>query len=61
MSKNKQLVIYGVGETAEMIADYFMRDSDYEVVAFTVDAAYKKADSLLGRATTCLQPHRLAS
>lgn len=48
MSKSKKLVVYGVGETAEMIADYFMRDSDYDVVAFTVDKEYIQADSLLG-------------
>ncbi len=39
-SKEKKIVIYGSGETAEMIADYFIQDSVYEVVAFTVDRDY---------------------
>ncbi|MES2628606.1 MAG: acetyltransferase [Bacteroidota bacterium] len=46
--KDKKLVIYGVGETAEIIADYFMHDSDYQVVAFTVDSEFKKVDELMG-------------
>lgn len=41
MNKDKKLIIYGVGETAEMIADYFIRDSSYDVVAFTVDSEFK--------------------
>jgi sugar O-acyltransferase (sialic acid O-acetyltransferase NeuD family) len=48
MNKTKKLVVYGVGETAEIIADYFKHDSNYEVVAFTVDAEYKKEDVLNG-------------
>jgi sugar O-acyltransferase (sialic acid O-acetyltransferase NeuD family) len=48
MTKGKKLVVYGIGETAEMIADYFIQDSEYDVVAFTVDAEYKKSDTLLG-------------
>lgn len=46
--KNKKLVIYGIGETADIAYEYFTHDSDYEVVAFTVDAAYKKEDTHLG-------------
>jgi sugar O-acyltransferase (sialic acid O-acetyltransferase NeuD family) len=48
MHKTKKLVVYGIGETAEMIADYFIHDSIYEVVAFTVDREYLNAESLLG-------------
>lgn len=46
---NKQLVIYGMGETAEIMADYFMRDSDYEVVGFTVDSEFNTAKRLMGK------------
>ena len=38
--KSKKLIIYGSGETAEIAADYFIHDSDYEVIAFTVDKNY---------------------
>lgn len=37
---NKKLVIVGVGETAELAADYFTYDSNYEVVAFAAEQAY---------------------
>jgi len=46
--KNKKLVIYGIGETADIAYEYFTHDSDYEVVAFTVDAEYKKEETHLG-------------
>lgn len=36
----KQLVIFGTGEIAQLAHFYFSTDSEYEVVAFTVDAAY---------------------
>lgn len=42
--KNKNLVIYGIGETADIAYEYFTHDSEYEVVAFTVDKAYKSGD-----------------
>lgn len=48
MNKDRKLVVYGIGETAEMIADYFIQDSNYEVVAFTVDSQYLDKDTLLG-------------
>ena len=34
------LVIFGTADTAQMAHFYFTKDTDYEVVAFTVDAAY---------------------
>lgn len=40
MDKTKQLIIYGIGETAEIAYEYFTHDSEYEVVAFTADQAY---------------------
>lgn len=36
----KPLVIFGASDIAQLAHYYFSRDSDYEVVAFTVDAAY---------------------
>lgn len=36
----KPLVIFGAGDIAQLAHYYFSTDSDYEVVAFTVDAAY---------------------
>lgn len=42
--KNKKLIIYGIGETADIAYEYFTYDSDYEVVAFTVDKEYKISD-----------------
>ncbi len=36
----KPLVIFGVGEIAQLAHFYFTKDSDREVAAFTVDSAY---------------------
>lgn len=36
----KRLVIFGTGDIAQIAHLYFSSDSDYEVVAFTVDGAY---------------------
>lgn len=38
----KKLVIFGVGEQAELAYFYFKNESDYDVVAFTVDHAFIK-------------------
>lgn len=38
--KTKKLVIFGCGEIGQLAHHYFSSDSDYEVVAFTVDAAF---------------------
>lgn len=46
--KSKKLVIFGTGETADIAYEYFTHDSDYEVVGFTVEPAYKKEDELYG-------------
>ncbi|GAA0688730.1 acetyltransferase [Marinobacterium maritimum] len=37
---NKKLVIFGCGDIAELALYYFSKDSEYEVVAFTVDNEY---------------------
>ena len=44
----KQLVIFGLGEMAQLAHFYFSRESDYEVVAFTVDAAYIEGATFCG-------------
>lgn len=46
--KDKKLVIFGTGETADIAYEYFTHDSGYEVIGFTVEAAYKKEDELHG-------------
>jgi FlaA1/EpsC-like NDP-sugar epimerase len=38
--KSKKVIIIGVGETADLAYNYFMLDSDYDVVAFAVDKEY---------------------
>jgi sugar O-acyltransferase (sialic acid O-acetyltransferase NeuD family) len=41
-----KLVIVGDGETAEIAYEYFTYDSKYQVVAFSVEKAYRKHDTL---------------
>lgn len=41
MEKSKKLIVYGMGETAEIVADYFKHDSIYEVIGFCVDKAFR--------------------
>jgi len=40
--KKKKLVIFGSGDIAQLAHYYFHTDSEYEVVAFTIDASYIK-------------------
>jgi sugar O-acyltransferase (sialic acid O-acetyltransferase NeuD family) len=47
--KRAKLVIVGDSAFAEVAYEYFTHDSDYEVVAFAVESAYLKRDSLCGR------------
>lgn len=44
----KPLVIFGLGDIAQLAHYYFSTDSNYEVVAFTVDAAYITATEFCG-------------
>lgn len=46
--KEKKLVIVGDSAFAEIAYEYFTHDSDYTVVAFSVEKEYLKKDSLLG-------------
>src|SRR6187200_1714455 len=43
-----RLVIFGTGDIARLANFYFTRDSPHEVVAFTVDAEYRRGDSFEG-------------
>ncbi len=42
------IVIFGAGDIARLAHFYFTRDSEHRVVAFTVDAAYRR-DTMLAR------------
>lgn len=44
----KPLVIFGCGDIAQLANYYFITDSNYEVVAFTVDATYIKESEFCG-------------
>lgn len=44
----KELVIIGAGETALLAYEYFTHDSNFEVVAFSVDRAFIKETSVCG-------------
>ncbi|UYO44982.1 acetyltransferase [Rhodopseudomonas palustris] len=45
---NKKLIIFGAGEIAQLAQYYFSTDSNHDVVAFTVDAAYVGAGEFCG-------------
>lgn len=45
---NRRLVIFGSGDIAQLAHYYFSSDSNYEVVAFTVDAEYIDAERFCG-------------
>ncbi len=45
----RKLVVFGAKQIAEVCAFYFNHDSEYEVVAFTVDAAFVQEDTCAGR------------
>ncbi len=44
----KPLVIFGTGDIAQLAHYYFRTDSDYEIVAFTVDANYIRESEFCG-------------
>jgi sugar O-acyltransferase (sialic acid O-acetyltransferase NeuD family) len=49
MSDKRRLVIVGDSAFAEIACEYFDQDSDYKVVAFSVEKAYLRRTELLGR------------
>ena len=42
-----KLIIFGAGDIARLAHFYFKRDSEHEVVAFTVDEKYKQGETFL--------------
>jgi len=42
-----KLIVFGAGDIARLAYFYFSRDSDHEVVAFTVDPAYQTSDRFM--------------
>ena len=44
----RKLIIFGAGQTAEVAHFYFSNDSQFDVVAFTVNAEYIAEDTLFG-------------
>lgn len=46
--KTKQLIIVGGGETAELAYYYFQQDSEFEVVAFSIEQTFLDTDTLHG-------------
>ena len=46
--KKHKIIIFGTGTYAEIIKQYLTDDSEYEVVAFTLDDNYIKEDTYLG-------------
>ena len=49
MPEERPLVIFGTGDVAELAHRYFTRDFGRQVVAFTVDRAYRAAETFLDR------------
>ena len=45
----KKLIIFGNSQIAELASFYFEKDSDYEIVAYTLDEAYLTKNSFLGK------------
>lgn len=45
----KEIVIFGTGDIGRLANVYFDRDSEYQVVAFTVDRAYMQDETFEGR------------
>ena len=42
------LVIFGSGDIAQLAHFYFSTDSEYEIVAFAVDSAYRTTTTFFG-------------
>jgi sugar O-acyltransferase (sialic acid O-acetyltransferase NeuD family) len=45
----KKLVLFGNGKIADVLGDYFQRDSDYEIAAYTCEAPHVTAEEHRGR------------
>ncbi len=53
--KNKNLIIYGDSSFSEMVAHYFQTDSEYKVVAYCVDEAYRSREEIGGLPVVALE------
>jgi sugar O-acyltransferase (sialic acid O-acetyltransferase NeuD family) len=47
--KTRQIIVFGIGEIAELADFYFTHDSEFEVAGFTVDGAFLTQPEFLGR------------
>ena len=45
----KEIIIFGTGDISQIASYYFNTDSEYEVVAFTVNKEYKDSSTFLGK------------
>lgn len=48
MTGSRKLIIVGESAFAEVAYEYFTHDSEYEVVAFAVEASFRKRENLFG-------------
>ena len=48
VSKSKKLIIFGLGDFAEIAMEYFDKDSEFEVVGFSVEKEYLRSTQNLG-------------
>ena len=55
MKKTKKLIIVGIGETGLIAYEYFQYDSEYEVVAFSVNEQYITKNEILGLPVVSLE------
>ena len=57
--KDRRLVIFGIDDMAARMHHYFQQCSIYKIAGFTVDAAFKTSDNLLGHPVTSFEdlPH----
>jgi len=53
--KNKNLIIYGDSDFAQMLAHYFETDSEYKVVGYCVDKAYQTQEEIDGLPVVALE------
>jgi sugar O-acyltransferase (sialic acid O-acetyltransferase NeuD family) len=56
----KPLVVFGMGELAEVADFYFRHDAEREVVAFAADGSHLKENQFLGRPTIAFEEVELA-
>lgn len=53
--KRRKLIIVGASSFAQIACEYFEEQSDYQVVAFAVENAYLKSDTIYGRPLIALE------